>query len=167
MTTQNLPFSVTVVEIGFERSHYSVRETAGQVTLSVAVLSGSLSDEIVIRINTHDRSAKGMLNEQLYGEIPSTRHYFLTILLFEFSCLATEDYSAGNELLTFSSVSTRHDVVITINDDDINEIIEEFGASISFGGDAHDGILLVPDQATVQITDDDGMQVMKCISLLL
>lgn len=63
MTTQNLPFSVTVVEIGFERIHYSVRETAGQVTLSVAVLSGSLSDEVVIRINTHDRSAKGMLNE--------------------------------------------------------------------------------------------------------
>lgn len=83
--------------------------------------------------------------------------------MFEFSCLVAEDYSAGNELLTFSSVSTRHDVDIIINNDDINEIIEEFGASISFEGDASDGIQLVPDQATVQITDDDGMQVMKHI----
>lgn len=88
---------------------------------------------------------------------------YQTIPLFGISCLATEDYSAGNELLTFSAVSTRHDVVITINDDDINEIIEEFGASISFGGDTSDGILLVPDEATVQITDDDGMQVTKYI----
>lgn len=63
MITHNLSFSVTVVEIGFERIHYSVRETAGRVILSVAVLSGSLSDEVVIRINTQDRSAKGMLND--------------------------------------------------------------------------------------------------------
>lgn len=53
-------FSSTVVQIGFERILYSVNEAARQVTLSVAVLSGSLSDEVLIRLNTQDGSAKGM-----------------------------------------------------------------------------------------------------------
>lgn len=91
------------------------------------------------------------------GRIPSQDITHQRILLFSY--LAPEDYSTSSELLTFSAVNTRQNVVITLNDDNVNEIVEEFLAIISFEGVASDDIQLVPEQATVQISDNDGMQV--------
>ena len=48
-----------VVQIGFEEILYMVNEADGQVVLSVAVLSGQLSSDVLIRINTADNSAVG------------------------------------------------------------------------------------------------------------
>ena len=47
------------VQIGFEEVLYSVDESAGEVTLGVAILSGGLSSEVVVRLSTGDSSATG------------------------------------------------------------------------------------------------------------
>ena len=52
-----------VVQIGFEEILYMVNEADGQVVLSVAVLSGQLSSDVLIRINTEDNSAVGKFRD--------------------------------------------------------------------------------------------------------
>ena len=49
-----------VVEIGFEQTVYTVEEGSGPATVSVAVLSGQLSSDVVVRLDTTQRSAEGM-----------------------------------------------------------------------------------------------------------
>ena len=71
--------------------------------------------------------------------------------------LAPSDYTSISEVLTFSSTVTRESVVIAINDDETNENIEEFIASLTFDGTVVGGITLRPDRATVEIMDNDGM----------
>ena len=51
--------SFAVVQIGFNNSVYTIDERAGEVVVSVVVLSGTLSDEVVVRFNTQDSSALG------------------------------------------------------------------------------------------------------------
>ena len=91
------------------------------------------------------------------------RNYILqlkidSIYIFQFSWTpAAVDYtSITDELLTFSPSVTRQNVSITLNDDGINENIENFLASLAFQGDVRNTIRLLPDQATIQIMDDDG-----------
>ena len=43
--------------IGFDRDTYEVYEEAGVVRITVAMLGGSLSTNVVVRLNTSDRSA--------------------------------------------------------------------------------------------------------------
>ena len=49
----------TVVVIGFEQTIYTVDEGSGPATVSVAVLSGQLSSNVVVRLDTTQRSAEG------------------------------------------------------------------------------------------------------------
>ena len=49
-------FSLGVV-IGFQQTTYNVLESVGDAELRVAVLSGSLETEIVVRFTTDDDSA--------------------------------------------------------------------------------------------------------------
>lgn len=71
--------------------------------------------------------------------------------------LDPEDYDAVNKLLTFSATDTRHNIVIVLNNDEINENTEDFLASLTFEGAVNENIQLQPHQSTVRITDDDGM----------
>lgn len=50
-------FCSTAAQIGFEQTVYSVDEEAGQVTVFVRLLSGELTSDVVIRLNTQDGSA--------------------------------------------------------------------------------------------------------------
>ena len=45
---------------------------------------------------------------------------------------------------------------IAVNDDGINEDIENFIARLAFQGIVRSTIKLLPDQATIEIMDDDG-----------
>ena len=63
------------VQIGFEEVLYSVDESAGEVTLGVAILSGGLSSEVVVRLSTGDSSATG----KRFSPVQS--FYFIVIFL--------------------------------------------------------------------------------------
>ena len=78
-------------------------------------------------------------------------------MIFYHHFLAPDDYtSISGSLLTFSVTNTRFDVSIPVNNDNINEGIEEFLAILTFQSVVGENIQLVPDQATVQINDNDG-----------
>ena len=47
------------MEIGFEQSLYFVEEGSETVSLNVAVLSGQLSSNVIVRLLTLERSAQG------------------------------------------------------------------------------------------------------------
>ena len=51
--------------IGFGEIEYSVVETTGQVVLNVVVLSGQLSQDVVVRLNTIEDSARCELQPHL------------------------------------------------------------------------------------------------------
>ena len=55
--TSNIP---AAVQIGYEETLYTIDESAGEVTVSVAVLSGSLSSDVVVQLVTRDGSARGI-----------------------------------------------------------------------------------------------------------
>ena len=54
------------VQLGFERETYSVDESEETITLYISVLSGQLSDDLIVQLNTVDSTAQGM----------STMHYY-------------------------------------------------------------------------------------------
>ena len=45
-------YSFSPVTIGFNQTTYSVREDAGSVTVSVAVISGTISEDVIITLST-------------------------------------------------------------------------------------------------------------------
>ena len=51
-------YSLTGVRIGFERDEYSVSESDGSVSLVARVLSGQLSESVVVRLTTRDITAQ-------------------------------------------------------------------------------------------------------------
>ena len=51
-------YATTAARIGFERVMYNGSEADEVINVAVAVLSGTLSQEVVVRINTMDSSAR-------------------------------------------------------------------------------------------------------------
>ena len=51
-----------MVRIGFEETLYTVREDEGTVEVDVAVLSGTLSSDVVVTMVTSDADAEGKLH---------------------------------------------------------------------------------------------------------
>ena len=45
-------YSFSPVTIGFDQTIYSVRENAGSVTVSVSVISGTISQDVIITLST-------------------------------------------------------------------------------------------------------------------
>ena len=45
-------YSFTPVTIGFNQTTYSVREDAGSVTVSVSVMNGTISEDVIITLST-------------------------------------------------------------------------------------------------------------------
>ena len=48
------------MQIGFRETTYSVVESAGEVTVTVSILTGGVSNNIVVAFETTERSAKGI-----------------------------------------------------------------------------------------------------------
>ena len=70
------------------------------------------------------------------------------------SVLAGGDFSQVTQQLTFSPTNTQTSVSIPIRDDSITELMEQFFASLSFGGNAN--IQFNPMTAVIMIDDNDG-----------
>ena len=45
-------YSFSPVTIGFDQTIYSVRENAGSVTVSVSVMNGTISQDVIITLST-------------------------------------------------------------------------------------------------------------------
>ena len=48
-----------VLTVGFDRGVYTVTESVGEVILNVNILSGDLSNDLVVRVDTRQRTAEG------------------------------------------------------------------------------------------------------------
>ena len=58
MTVRFYDFFLTAARIGFERETYSGAESDEVINVAVAVLGGTLSQEVVVRIYTMDSVAR-------------------------------------------------------------------------------------------------------------
>ena len=68
---------------------------------------------------------------------------------------APTDYTSTSQILTFSATNTREDVAISITDDNIDEVIEQFLGHLTLVTSGVN-VQLSPQQTEVQIIDDDG-----------
>ena len=64
----NLPILLlfVLVVIGFNQTTYSVREDAGSVTVSVSVMNGTISQDVIITLST----APGGSTTGIYVDLP-------------------------------------------------------------------------------------------------
>ncbi len=92
------------VEIGFLPARYSVLESAGIVTLTVSVLSGSISDGDSVTV---------------------------TVMTLDDSAVSSEDYDGLTQTLVFSSSVTEATVTVVIVNDPSPEDDEEFRVTLS------------------------------------
>ena len=72
-------------------------------------------------------------------------------------CIAGSDYEEiSGLLLTFGPGSTRLDVPVTIINDSVFEVTEDFSASLILVEGPADRVAVNPSRADVFILDDDG-----------
>ena len=132
------------VTIGFVETLYSVDENDGSIVVTVAVLSGELSEDVVVGFNTQDDTATGLLT-------------FRSLCRFMHTPFpATDDYETISSLLTFGPGVTTRAVSIPITNDNVHEPDpEQFLANLGLLTTGVE-VTIAPDQATVVINDDDG-----------
>ena len=118
--------------IGFEERAYNGSESEGEIQVVVAVLQGELSAPVSVRLFTTDATA-----------------------------LSSQDYDPINQTLTFSPGNTRMTISLPVRDDDIDEEDEDLLASLELSIEDDDQMVqITPDQATLTIIDDDGIDVL-------
>ena len=113
------------VEIGFSLEAYKVDENAGSVMLTVEVISGTLTEDVMLTYMTSDGSA-----------------------------VASSDYMSMFGILTLSPGDTEETIMVQIIDDSTNEPDETFMVHLFLSGTSA-GITLDPDVATVTILEND------------
>lgn len=117
---------------------YSGSEASGLIEVTVTVLQGSLSEDVVVRIFTEDATA-----------------------------LSSSDYTSVDQLLTFSSTNTTITVSVPIQDDNIDEDDEYLRMRIELDpASGQTNVQLMPDQAQLFIQDDDGKIILMNFSAL-
>jgi hypothetical protein len=114
--------STSDVVIGFEETTYMVGGDDGQVELTVSVLEGVPSGDVVVRLRTRDNTAT-----------------------------SPADYSPIDQLLTFSPSRTSVTVPINIATSVLNEQGESFFADLTLVSSGDDNVILEPDEAEVMI----------------
>ena len=120
------------------------------MTLTVSVLTGTLDREVVIVFTTQDDTAEGQLLHIVVScETMSCE------LSFSYKT-APSDYIATTQLLTFSSSVRSINISVPIEDDGLLENIERFSGILNYNDVADQTqVTLIPDTATVEITDND------------
>ena len=114
------------VVIGFRPYTYTVVENAGEVTLTVEVISGVLPGTVTLSYRTLDGTAT-----------------------------APTDYTDSTDMITLSSLMTSVTFRVPIIDDLIPELTEQFSVALSVVGVLPVGVRLEPSEARVTILDDD------------
>ena len=114
------------VVIGFMPYTYTVVEEAVEVTLAVKVISGVLTEDVMLTYMTADGTA-----------------------------VAGSDYTGSTGMLTLSSMTPSVTFTVPIMDDLIPELIETFRVDLTVVGSLPVGVMLSPAVASVTIIDDD------------
>ena len=68
-----------------------------------------------------------------------------------------DDYKSVSELFVFNAVHTKFRVSLPITDDIINEGVESIYLCLELVTSGANIVFLTPDEATIEIVDDDGM----------
>lgn len=68
--------------IGFEKRLYFVEEPEGEIVVSVAVLSGSLSEEVVVPFSTSPDTASGLNKYSVFHSMVSQCHAVSQSILY-------------------------------------------------------------------------------------
>ena len=123
---------------------YTVNEADGAAVVTVAVLFGVLSEDVVVGFNTQDDSATGLCVSNCLCAF--TRIFIRT---------DPNDYRTTSSLLTFGPAVTTRQVSIPITDDNVNEPTEQFQALLGLLTIGVD-VIVRPSEATVVIMDEDG-----------
>ena len=113
------------VEIGFSLEAYRVDESAGSVMLTVEVISGTLTEDVMLSYVTADGSA-----------------------------VVNSDYMNTSGLLTLSPGDTEETIMVPIVNDDMFENDETFMVLLFLVGNPA-GVTLDPDTAKVTILAND------------
>ena len=162
-TVHVFPTNYTDAVIGFTPNSYAVNEEGGTVTLTVSVISGMLQRPVEIGFSTANDTAIGMVillyrkGTEGGGSGDALHHLFLFIAGFDY--VAVIDH-----MLNFNATSSSNEVTVNISSDALLEIDEQFlGHLTLISTDAN--VIVSPAEATVTITDDDGMfhGISKCI----
>ena len=136
----------TAARIGFEGEIYSGREPNEVINVTVAVLVGTLSQEVVVRIYSMDSSARcEELNDLLA---------FFELIYYA----APDDYEPINRTLTFDSERSRVVIPVRIVNDGVDEEDEQLLSRLQLEpveGDSPN-VQVQPNEATLIILDDDG-----------
>ncbi len=121
--------------IGFIDAPYSSNEADGQVSFQVGVTNGVLlGQDVSVDFSTVDLSSLSSSSMAIAGL----------------------DYTAiSGQTLTFGPGNTRTTVNVAVSDDNVFELNESFGGTLSFDGSL-ESFTLSPDTATATIVDEDG-----------
>ena len=156
-----------MASIGFDPTFYQAGEADGTVDVVVKVLSGDLSEPVIVSFETTDGTAQGMgysytCNSKIVCiyMFLSIVYYILYILtpcsLLPYYSPAPGDYTPVVEQLTFDEVIREVTVSIPIVEDNVFEPgVEDFGARITLASAAADVDITRPT-AEITIIDDDG-----------
>ena len=145
-----------MVSLTLDASVYNAAEGIPivQVTISGSVATGNLNDisgqSFVVNLTLSDGTATGLCNDM---------HGGIIILCYLSSCKGGLDFSTVIPDLTFDSnnLLMPQTVNITIFDDDLLEVTENFDVSLNIvSGNDNSQIVFGISSATVSIADNDG-----------
>ena len=143
-----------VATIGFQPETYRDREASEVINVTVAVLTGTLSREVVVRIYSIDSSAKC----ENINFVPKLLFYHHDKLICLY--LAPNDYKSFNETLTFDSEKTMLVFPVRIINDGVDEEDEQLLSRLQLepveGDSPNVRIQVQPNVTTLTIVDDDG-----------
>jgi hypothetical protein len=151
----SLSLSLSVVVLGFERVNYFTDEFSEAALVSVEVLFGQLERTVAVWINSTQASTatpnQGVCVCTLY-------HYYTHIHDCMYPWGPHTDFAEVSRVLTFDSERTTDVVGFGIFDDNEREIMTEIiDLQLSFVEEENGGgLLLLPNQATINIQDNDG-----------
>jgi hypothetical protein len=152
--------SLSVVALGFERVNYFTGESSEAAAfVRVEVLYGQLERSVAVWINSTEASTatpnQGVCVCVCVSYAIFPRMYQLLRHFNVFHCI---DFAEVSRVLTFDAERTTDSIGIVIFDDNEREIVTEtIDLQLSFVEEERGGgLLLLPNQATVNILDNDG-----------
>ena len=131
-----LPFFIIAIVIGFEEERYTVNEGAENVTV-VLLTNGPTDRNISVQYSTIDGTARGNFTPHV-----------LTIILISCLSLAPMDYTAINQTSIIPAGTTRFEITIPIQNDELHEPSETFQVHLS-----------LPDEPTICSISDTTVRI--------
>ena len=137
--------SSAVVTIGFNIVAYSVLEDVGSVHVTVSILNGTLTRNVVVTLSTvSDGTATGNNKHSFYTLMKTTHKCFLP------TSLAGIDYNDLNITLMFDGTISTQMVTVPVLNDNVVEDTEFINLTLT---SADSAVVLNPATARINIQD--------------